>query len=152
MTATERDARTFRELIWSLHCDDIRVGVVAAGRRGQVERLVRELIGDGVVEVLITGDDVMRPKPDPETYQRALHELGVSPANAMAFEHSATGFRTARAARLATVVITTELQRNQEFAGAAAVLDRYDSAEPLSAQSCRRLHERWWISGRRLSA
>ena len=152
LSAAERDAHMFRDLIWSLHCADIRVGVTAVGRRFRIEPLVRELIGDGVVEVLITGDDVTRPKPDPEAYQRVLHELGVGPANALAFEHSMTGFHTARSAGLATVVVTTDETRDQDFTGAAAVLDRHDWPDPLSAYRCRRLHERWWIDHSRLSA
>lgn len=152
LAATERDAHMFRDLIWSLHCGDIRVGVTTAGPRARIEPLVRDLVGDGVVEVIITGEDVTSPKPDPEVYQRALYELGVGPASAMAVEHSTAGFGTARSIGLATIVVATYGIRNQDFAGAAAVLDRYDCAEPLSAYRCRRLHERWWIERSRLSA
>ena len=98
----------FRDLIWSLHCADIRIAVTAAGRRTRIEPLVRDLIGDGVVEVLITGDDVLRPRPDPEVYHRALSELGVGAPSVPAFEHSMIGFHTARSAGLATVVVTTD--------------------------------------------
>jgi beta-phosphoglucomutase-like phosphatase (HAD superfamily) len=150
--ATERDVNMFRDLIWSLHCGDIRVGITAGGPRRRVEPLVRELIGDGVVEVMITGDDVVRRKPDPEVYQRALYELGVGPTAAMAVEHSKAGFHTARSVGLATIVVTTLGIRNLDFVGAAAVLDRYDCAEPLTAGRCRRLHEQWWINRSRLSA
>ncbi|BBY65972.1 hypothetical protein MHEL_42150 [Mycolicibacterium helvum] len=152
LAATERDAHMFRDLIWNLHCGDIRVGITAAGSRDRIEPLVRDLIGDGVVEVMITGDDVVRPKPDPEVYQRALHELGVGSEAAMAVEHSKTGFHTARSAGLATIVVTTLGTRNLDFVGAAAVMDRYDCDQPLSAGRCRRLHEQWWIDRSRLSA
>ncbi len=150
--ASERDAHMFRDLIWSLHCADIRIAVTAEGRRERIQPLVRELIGDGVVEVLIAGDDVLRPKPDPEAYHRVLSELGVGAANVLTFEHSMTGFHTARSAGLATVVVMTDQLRGYEFTGAAEVLDRYDWPDPLSAARCRRLHERWWISSGRLSA
>ena len=83
--------------------------------------------------MLITGDDVMRPKPDPEAYYRALAELGVGAANVLAFEHSMAGFHTARSAGLATVVVTREQIRGHDFTGAAEVLDRHDWPEPLSA-------------------
>jgi beta-phosphoglucomutase-like phosphatase (HAD superfamily) len=150
--ASERDAHMVRDLIWSLHCADIRVAVTAAGPRSRIEPLVRELIGDGVVEVLITGDDVLRPKPDPEAYYRALSELGVGAANVLAFEHSMSGFHTARSAGLATVVVAGVEIRGHDFTGAAEVLDRHDWPDPLSAARCRRLHERWWINRSRLSA
>lgn len=149
--ASERDAHMFRDLIWSLHCDDIRIAVTAAGRRARIEPLVRELIGDGVVEVLVTGDDVLRPRPDPEVYHRVLSELGVGAPGAMAFEHSMVGFHTAQSAGLATAVVTTDEIRGHDFTGAAEVLDRYDWPDPLSAARCRRLHERWWIDQSRLS-
>ncbi len=150
--ASERDAHMFRDLIWSLHCADIRIAVTAAGRRDRIEPLVRELIGDGVVEVLIAGDDVLRPKPDPEAYHRVLSELGLAAAHVLAFEHSTTGFHTARAAGLATVVVLTEQLRDHDFIGAAEVLDRHTWPDPLSADRCRRLHERWWIDRGRRSA
>ncbi len=70
----------------------------------------------------------------------------------MAVEHSKAGFHTARSAGLATIVVTTLGIRNLDFVGAAAVLDRYDCDEPLSADRCRRLHEQWWIDHSRLSA
>jgi hypothetical protein len=155
LAATERDAHMLRDLIWSLHCGDIRVAITGADSRERMEPLVRDLIGDGVVEVMITGDDVVRPKPHPEVYQRALHELGVSAAAAMAVEHSKAGFHTARSAGLATIIVTTLGTlgtRNLDFVGAATVLDRYDCDEPLSAGRCRRLHEQWWINHSRLSA
>lgn len=150
--ASEGDAHMFRELVWSLHCADIRVAVTAADRRSRIEPLVRELIGDGVVEVLITGDDVLRPKPDPEAYFRALSELGGGAANVLAFEHSMAGFHSALSAGLATVVVAGDEIRGHDFTGAAEVLGRHDWSEPLSAARCRRLHERWWIGRNRLSA
>ena len=70
----------------------------------------------------------------------------------MAVEHSKAGFHTARSAGLATIVVTTLGSRKLDFVGAAAVLDRYDCEEPLSAARCRRLHEQWWINRSRLSA
>lgn len=136
------------DLIWGLHCADIRIAIATTGRRTWVEPLVRQLIGDGVVEVMITGDDVNRLKPDPEVYQRALHELGVSPESAMAVEDSAVGLQASMGAGLATVIVTTDYTAEQDFIGATAVLPGYDGPEPLSARHCKRLHDRWWI-GRR---
>jgi HAD superfamily hydrolase (TIGR01509 family) len=133
------------DLIWGLHCADIRIAIATTGRRSWVEPLVRQLIGDGVVEVMITGDDVTRLKPDPEAYQRALHELGIRPDAAMAIEDSALGLQAARGAGLATVIVTTDYTADQDFTGAAAVLPGYDGREPLSARHCKKLHDRWWL-------
>lgn len=70
----------------------------------------------------MTGDDVAEPKPHPEVYRRALAELGLPAAEALAVEDSAIGLRAAVAAGLATIVVTNGYTAYQDFAGAAAVL------------------------------
>jgi beta-phosphoglucomutase-like phosphatase (HAD superfamily) len=133
------DERLLAEAVWDLHCAAIRVAVVTAGHWPAVHRPLRELLGDGAVEVLVTGDEVSRPKPDPEVYQHALWQLGVRAADAMAVEDSAPGLRAALAAGLATVVVTTERTAADDFTGAAAVLSGQEASDQLSVHGCRRL-------------
>jgi beta-phosphoglucomutase-like phosphatase (HAD superfamily) len=152
LTDPDSDASTVCELMWSLHCSGIRIALVTVESRCAAEPLVRDLIGDGVIEVLITSDEVARPKPDPEFYELALEELGVPAANAMAVEDCVLGLRAARAAGLATVIVGADEAYGRDFTGAAAVLPSYAEPEPLSAHRCRRLRERWWIGHHQLSA
>ena len=133
------DAHLLAEAVWDLHCSGIRVAVITGGHWPAVHRPVRELLGDGAVEVLVTGDEVSRPKPDPEVYRHALWQLGVRAADAMAIEDSAPGLRAALAASLTTVVITTEASAGEDFNGAAAVLSGHEASEQLSVHGCRRL-------------
>ncbi|WP_293308393.1 HAD family hydrolase [Mycolicibacterium sp.] len=133
------DERLLAESVWDLHCSGIRVAVVTAGHWPAVHRPVRELLGDGAVELLVTGDEVSRPKPDPEAYQRALWQLGIRAADALAVEDSAPGLQSALAAGLTTVAVTIGRASADDFTGAAAVLSGRESAEQLSVQGCRRL-------------
>ncbi len=145
------DHDLFAELVWDLHCAGIRV-VVATARRGTaVHRSVRELLGDGAVELVITGDDLDTPTPHSEIYHHALWELGVRAEHALAVEDSALGLRAARGAGLATVVVTTERTRYDDFTGAVAVFAGYDGPESLSVHDCRRLRERWTTGERSAS-
>jgi len=133
------DARLLADAVWDLHCGGIRVGVVTAGHWSAVNRKVRELLGDGAVEVLVTGDEVNRPKPDPEAYQRALWQMGVRAVDAIAVEDSASGLRAAVAAGLTSVVVTTERSAGDDFSGAAAVLSGPETSAQLSVHGCRAL-------------
>ena len=142
------DGELFRESVWALHCAGIRVAIVTAAHRPRIQRPVRELLGDGAVEVMITGDEITSRKPDPEVYHQALRELGVRTEDVMAVEDSADGLRAALAAGLATIVVTTEDTRADDFTGAVAVLPGYDGPEPLCAHRCRRLRDRWLTGGR----
>jgi len=139
LTDPRADERLLAEAVWDLHCAGIRVAVVTGGHWASVNRRVRELLGDGAVEVLVTGDDVNRPKPDPEAYHHALWQLGIRAADAMAVEDSSPGLHAALAAGLTTVVVTTERCAGDDFTGAAAVLAGHEAAEQLSVHGCRRL-------------
>lgn len=134
------------ELAASLAEAGIRIAVATTGRRSWVEPLVARLLGPHPVEVMVTGDDVVNLKPDPEVYVRALAELGLPACDALAVEDSAIGVQAATAAGLATVAVTNGYTRDQDFAGAAAVLAGYDGPRPLLAERCRALHRRWWTS------
>jgi beta-phosphoglucomutase len=56
---------------------------------------------------VVDGDDVSRPKPDPEIYFRAAELLGIPPANCIVFEDSLTGVEAARAAGTRVVALKT---------------------------------------------
>ena len=52
------------------------------------------------ITALVCADDVAEPKPAPEPYLRACDALGVAPDQAVAFEDSPIGVRSAKAAGL----------------------------------------------------
>jgi len=54
--------------------------------------------------ILVTADDIVRGKPDPEGYATALARLGVEPARAIVVEDTAAGIAAAHAAGVVTVV------------------------------------------------
>ncbi|MDN5859707.1 MAG: HAD-IA family hydrolase [Pseudonocardia sp.] len=132
------------ELVADLAAAGVRLAVATTGRRSWVEPLLHRLLSGHPPEVVVTGDDVAELKPHPEVYRRALAELGLPAAEALAVEDSAIGLRAAVAAGLATIVVTNGYTADQDFAGAAAVLSGYDGPEPLRARDCRALHRAWW--------
>lgn len=57
--------------------------------------------------ILQASDTVARPKPAPDMYAAAARELGVDPADCLAFEDSGTGARAARDAGMRLIAIPT---------------------------------------------
>ena len=119
--------------VMSLFCAGIWVGVVSTRHRACVETLVRHVVGDGLVETIVTVDDlsdIPRGRPrDAELYRLALWELGITPRDALAVTGSRRGLRAATAA---------ELPALETRAG-------YNEPEPLLASGFQRAHRRWWI-------
>ena len=129
------------DLVMEAFTSGVCVGVVAGGRRSWTEPLVRQLVGDGVVETVVTADDVKKPMPDPEAFRSVLWELGVSPEHALAITGSAAGLRAATSTGLATAVITGD--GTPDIPAAAAVRPDYAGSEPMRIADCQRLHRRW---------
>jgi beta-phosphoglucomutase-like phosphatase (HAD superfamily) len=120
---------------------EVPVGVVSSGRRRWVEPLVRQLVGEGLVETVVTGDDVTSSTRG-AGYQHALAELGVPAHDALGVAGSSAGLRAANAAGLATVLIDAEPGAAQP---AVAVRRDYTGMDDaLRLTTCRRLHAAWW--------
>jgi beta-phosphoglucomutase-like phosphatase (HAD superfamily) len=131
--------------VMSLFCAGIWVGVVSTRRREWVETLVRHVVGDGLVETIVTVDDLTDIRTGPgceaELYRLALWELGITPHDALAVTGSGGGLRATMAAELPAVVLAA----GRQCVGAAEIRAGYDGPEPLLASGCRRAHRRWWI-------
>jgi beta-phosphoglucomutase-like phosphatase (HAD superfamily) len=133
--------------VMSLFCAGIWVGVVSTRRRERVETLVRHVVGDGLVETIVTVDDLADigagHDRDADLYRLVLWELGITPRDALAVTGSAPGLRAAVAAGLPVVVVTASDSVDQPLVGAADVRARYDGPRPLLAADCQRAHRLW---------
>ncbi|WP_029289878.1 HAD-IA family hydrolase [Cellulomonas sp. HZM] len=73
---------------------------------------------------VFAGDVVPAKKPAPDIYDLALRELGVGPAETVVVEDSSNGLRAALAAGgLTTVVTVSSYTADEDFTGAALVVD-----------------------------
>jgi beta-phosphoglucomutase-like phosphatase (HAD superfamily) len=129
------------DLVMDAFTAGVVVAVVANGQRSWAEPLVRQLVGDGVVETVVSVDDVKKPMPDSEAFRTALWELGISAQDALAITGSASGLRAATSTGLASVVITGD--GTPEIPAATAVRADYAGNEPMRIADCQRLHRRW---------
>jgi beta-phosphoglucomutase-like phosphatase (HAD superfamily) len=142
--------------VMSLFCAGIWVGVVSTRRREWVETLVRQLVGDGLVETIVTVDDLSemdaRPGYEAELYRLALWELGITPHGALAVAAPGRGLRAAVAAELPALVVAPGLTTGERLVGATEVRAGYDGPDPLLAADCQRAHRRWSIQQQRSRA
>ena len=122
----------------------VQVAVVTSGQRRWAEPLVRQLVGEGIVETVVTAEDVTKAMPNPEAHRLALCELGITAENALAVSGSASGLRAANGAGLATIVITGE--GVPEIPAAVAVRPDFGGDAPLRVADCQRMHGRWWAT------
>ena len=80
-------------------------------------------------EVIAAGDIVPAKKPAPDIYIWAMEQMGLSPDVCMAFEDSFNGLKSSLAAGLKTLVTVNGYTKDDDFTGAAIVLDQMGTAE-----------------------
>jgi beta-phosphoglucomutase-like phosphatase (HAD superfamily) len=83
----------------------MRTALVTTASATNVQAVLRHHAINDVFDVVVTGDDVGRHKPDPDAYLVALARLGLRADECLAFEDSEVGVSSARAAGLAVIRI-----------------------------------------------
>ena len=105
--------------------------------------------GDGLAtfSVIACGDQVRAKKPAPDIYQLALQRLGLAAAQAVAFEDSENGLRSAVAAGLWTVVTPNFWTEGGDFGAAGLLLPRLgDPGLPLAGEPGGQLGAAAWLT------
>jgi HAD superfamily hydrolase (TIGR01509 family) len=94
------------ELLEAVRTAGLPVGVASNSAREFVQRVLSVAgLLDGHFDVVVTADDVERPKPAPDLYLAACAALGAEPDRSAALEDSATGVAAARAAGMFVVAV-----------------------------------------------
>jgi sugar-phosphatase len=92
-----------------------------------------QMAGLAMPPMLITGDDVLRGKPNPDPYLLAASRLGVAPAECIVVEDAPAGIEAGKRAGMQVIAIAFTYQPQQLRASAADVL-----IDRLSALTLRR--------------
>lgn len=110
--------------VQALEARNIPRAVATSASSRSVQLVLRDL---GLVfPVVITADDVIRGKPDPEVYLAAAARLGVTPRACVVFEDSLVGVEAARRAGMRPIGLTTaHTEAELKKAGAARVLANF---------------------------
>lgn len=85
----------------------LKRAAVTNAPRTNAEFMLQVLGLQARIPIVILGDELPKGKPDPLPYQTALDQLGVTASEAIAFEDSPSGVRSAVAAGILTVGIAT---------------------------------------------
>lgn len=94
------------ELLNALRDEGLPVGLASNSSWEFVERVLSVAgLLNGHFDLIVTADDVERPKPAPDLYLAACAGLGAAPTRAAALEDSETGVASARAAGLFVIAV-----------------------------------------------
>jgi len=99
------------------------LALASSGSRASVDAFLRLTSCRSLFQSILSGDDVVRAKPDPEIYARSASQLGMDPADCLVIEDAVAGIEAARAAGMQAVGLAgTSAAEDLLRAGATRVL------------------------------
>jgi beta-phosphoglucomutase len=96
-----------------------RLGLVTGSDRQVADQTLGPVGVAGLFEALVSGDEVVRGKPDGEPYRRAAERLGLPPGRCLAVENAPLGVEAAVAAGMRCVALQTTLPAERLAAAGA---------------------------------
>lgn len=85
----------------------MKLAVASNSVRNSVVSMMNKSGLDLYLDLMLSNEDVSKPKPDPEIYTQAIQRLGVSPAEALIVEDNDHGIRAARASGAHVLVVSS---------------------------------------------
>ncbi|MEM0475561.1 MAG: HAD-IA family hydrolase [Candidatus Norongarragalinales archaeon] len=109
-----KPARGVVRALHALRSAGLRLGVVTNQGKREV-RVMQRVLGFRGFDVVVTADDVRKPKPSPEGVLKALRLLRVSPAEALFIGDSTVDEATARAAGVRFALVGKQVKTLAEL-------------------------------------
>lgn len=107
----------------------LKIGLATSSDREWIDHFLKRLNILHYFDVIKTGDDVKKVKPDPEVYLQCLDALNVSSNYVVAFEDSNNGAKAAKASGVTCVIVPNPITAKLTF-------DDYDMRiESMASQS-----------------
>ncbi len=96
-----------KQLFEAAKANDVPMAIATASMKMNVDILVNTLGIRKYFTTIITADDVVKSKPDPETFLKAAAGISRQPENILVFEDVPKGVTSANNAGMQAIVLTT---------------------------------------------
>jgi beta-phosphoglucomutase len=104
----------------------VPLAICSGAARAEIEPVLESAGLASCFRAMVSSDDVVHGKPDPECYVKALELLEANPAEALVFEDSEAGIASARGAGVGRVLALRTTLEPHRLSQADELLDRID--------------------------
>jgi beta-phosphoglucomutase len=104
----------------------VPLAICSGAARAEIEPVLESAGIAGCFRTVVTSNDVVHGKPDPEGYLKTLEILDADPARAVVFEDTEAGVASARAAGVGRVLAMRTTLEPHRLAQADELIDRLD--------------------------
>ncbi|AGA25257.1 HAD family hydrolase [Singulisphaera acidiphila] len=119
-------------LLDRLAARQLPLAVATSSRRSYAERLLKNHGLLDRFQFLLTAEDVVHGKPDPEIYRKAAERFGIPASSVLVLEDSAAGLQAAKGAGTFAVGVPHEHSPAENLHAAALIVSRLDDPAVLA--------------------
>ncbi len=126
------------ELIIDLHKHDFRLEIVSSSRKDEIDSYLEALKISSYFEGMVTGEEVLKVKPDPEPYIKALQKFSIKKEESIVIEDTESGLIAAKNAGIKCIIVPNSYTYTSNFKNADLIvtsLKELDS-EKINALFC----------------
>jgi beta-phosphoglucomutase len=106
--------------------EHVPLAICSGAARAEIEPVVEAAGLSSFFRAVVTSNDVVHGKPDPEGYEKTLALLDADPAEAVVLEDTEAGIASARAAGVGCVLAMRTTLEPHRLAAADELIDRID--------------------------
>ncbi len=103
-----------KEVLWKLHKNYLQA-IATGSPKILAEILTKKFNLEDIFKLIVSGDEVLHAKPDPEIFLTAAQKLGTRPEETVVIEDSPNGFKAAKAAGMLLIAYKAHHNQNHDF-------------------------------------
>jgi len=106
-------------------CQDLnlKIALASSGTNRYIDVVLKKFDIAKYFEIIVSGDDVKKGKPDPETFSVAVKKLGLEPNECIALEDATNGIISAKAAGCLCLAVENPNTPPQDLSQADVIID-----------------------------
>lgn len=110
------------ELLEFLKVNGYKVALATSAKRGRAMKHLKDSRFENYFDVIITGEDIEKTKPNPEIFLKALERLNIEPKKAIVIEDSIAGIKAAKNAGIFAIHVPDLKELDEEIIKEADII------------------------------
>ncbi|MPW26079.1 HAD-IA family hydrolase [Alkalibaculum sp. M08DMB] len=99
-----------------------KIGLASSSPRNFINMILKELEISKYFDAVVSGNEVVRSKPEPDIYIKAASQIGVEPRLCVAIEDAKNGVHAAKSAGMFTIGFKNVNSGNQDLSSAHKII------------------------------
>ncbi|MFH0748762.1 MAG: HAD family phosphatase [Candidatus Bathyarchaeota archaeon] len=117
------------DLIWKLQRKDIKLGIASSSDKDLIKYILRKLKLSNAFHSMLSSDDIIHGKPDPEIFLKSAQQLNTNPSVCLVVEDSTFGVEAAKKAGMKCLGYRNPQSGNQDLSLADIIIDDFSKVK-----------------------